>query len=480
MRCRYCDKEFTERGLPRHLRHCKALVAAKKARGVLVLNEDVTLHVFSFLGLHDLLVVYPLLGLSADLLCDEFASARGWRRVNSMLWRDFIEKYVLGRVCKTCGDPLFAVVPAGATAPLACRTCTKNPTRVPRSRARKEYKLGWKTIYDLPYEPEMDRGGQIARNMYAHKDLVGAMTAKHGDAYELAFANGRRAEREERQHRAFMARCDEIESLLGDLSEPIRREIALHAAGHNIECVRASIPNLIMYGRMSRALRLEFDLHFIMHVPLSVFYMLIMGIELRQRVLRRELARRGLPLASNSELCWTYIYDETLIDAADPSRDAIENIVDREEEIHYVTEIMEGRERYVLRYIRDEPDELDDICLVKLRQALRANRSGMAELSLPRLWRKRLAILRELRAAGREFCHCAVMRYAVLECNRAAAFAHESPCGSADIARVSFLERQAERERMRELERELELARERDYAMLMARVDEVLRRVSAE
>jgi hypothetical protein len=447
MLCRYCSKNFTARGLPRHLKFCKSRAATKQTRSVLALgerdlSEDATSHVLSFLGLRDLLTVHPLLGLSVDLLCDEFAVARGWKRVAHMPWRDLIEKHVLPRVCGVCEEPLFAKV---------CRACAHKHAggaeKIPKTRAKSEYRLSDAVLADLPHEvaanPRYRRAAPM--RLYRHEDLMGAAFAKHGDAYEMALTAGRRTEREAERVRALNARRKEIEALLRGLDKPVRQKLAARAASHNIECVRASVPNLRLYGRMSEPLGLEFDLHFVMHVSARVFFALVMGIELRKRLLE---------LRDDSEMCWTYIYEGRLIRVADPSRDVIENIVDVMEEMRYLF----SRTNYGSAWDQLSHTEWsrEQICMTELRQAMR---DPSREAALPALWKRRLEVLKAIHVAGHRVCTCDRMQRAVIHMDVTDALAHGAPCN--EISELRRPRRPRRERRPRDHLRELELTLER-------------------
>jgi hypothetical protein len=283
---------------------------------------------------------------------------------------------------------------------------------------------------------------------------MGAAFAKHGDAYEMALTAGRRTEREAERVRALNARRKEIEALLRGLDKPVRQKLAARAASHNIECVRASVPNLRLYGRMSEPLGLEFDLHFVMHVSARVFFALVMGIELRKRLLERALESRSLELRDDSEMCWTYIYEGRLIRVADPSRDVIENIVDVMEEMRYLF----SRTNYGSAWDQLSHTEWsrEQICMTELRQAMR---DPSREAALPALWKRRLEVLKAIHVAGHRVCTCDRMQRAVIHMDVTDALAHGAPCN--EISELRRPRRPRRERRPRDHLRELELTLER-------------------
>lgn len=419
MECAYCLRSFTERGLSRHLSSCKARAEAKTKRGVLILNEDVTTCVLSFLELRDLLLLYPVLGLSVDLLCDEFATARKWKRVPGFRWRDFIEQYVLPSICEICSEPKHGG---------RCLIHNMPPEPLSRSFAKRMCRLGDADLDALPHTTKT-RGRRVTR-LYELEDLVVAVRNKRGDAYQVGFTEGRRRLRDEQAVAAFEARRAEVRELIKDAPEEFVTIYSNVLALHNMECVRAAACNLVIYAHVRKSLRLNWAMDFVLHVNAHDLWGILHQMELRKCMLERALAARGLSLRDDSRLCWMYIYENELIGRGDPERGTVENIVDMMEECHYLFHHTEYAKNMSLEHISGTPRRRKLMCLTILRRALAG---GEVAKPLPALWTRRLAVMKAAQDEGISVCDCVCMVRAVMAQNIDRVRAHARVCTIAPV-----------------------------------------------
>lgn len=419
MECAYCCRSFTERGISRHLSSCKARAEAKSARGVLIFNEDISSYVFSFLELRDLLVVYPLLGLSVDLLCDEFAAARKWKRVPGFHWRDFIEQYVLTSICEICSEPKHGG---------RCLIHNMPPEPLSRSFAKRMCRLGDADLDALPHTTKT-RGRRVTR-LYELEDLVVAVRNKRGDAYQVGFTEGRRRLRDERAVAVFEARRREVRELLKDAPEEFVTIYSNVLALHNMDCVRAAACNLVIYAHVRKSLRLNWAMDFVLHVNAHDLWGILHQMELRKCMLERALAARGLSLRDDSRLCWMYIYENELIGRGDPERGTVENIVDMMEECHYLFHHTEYAKAPSQEHISGTPRRRKLMCLTILRRALAG---GEVAKPLPALWTRRLAVMKAAQDEGISVCDCVCMVRAVMAQNIDRVRAHARVCTIAPV-----------------------------------------------
>ncbi len=419
MECAYCLRSFTERGLSRHLSSCKARAEAKTKRGVLILNEDVTTCVLSFLELRDLLLLYPVLGLSVDLLCDEFATARKWKRVPGFRWRDFIEQYVLPSICEICSEPKHGG---------RCLIHNMPPEPLSRSFAKRMCRLGDADLDALPHTTKT-RGRRVTR-LYELEDLVVAVRNKRGDAYQVGFTEGRRRLRDEQAVAAFEARRAEVRELIKDAPEEFVTIYSNVLALHNMECVRAAACNLVIYAHVRKSLRLNWAMDFVLHVNAHDLWGILHQMELRKCMLERALAARGLSLRDDSRLCWMYIYENELIGRGDPERGTVENIVDMMEECHYLFHHTEYAKAPSQEHISGTPRRRKLMCLTILRRALAG---GEVAKPLPALWTRRLAVMKAAQDEGISVCDCVCMVRAVMAQNIDRVRAHARVCTIAPV-----------------------------------------------
>jgi hypothetical protein len=359
---------------------------------VLILNEDISSYVFSFLDLHDLLVLYPMLGLSVDLLCDEFAAARKWKRVPGFHWRDFIEQYVLTSICEICSEPKHGG---------RCLIHNMPPEPLSRSFAKRMCRLGDADLDALPHTTKT-RGRRVMR-LYELEDLVVAVRNKRGDAYQVGFTEGRRRLRDEQAVAALEARRREVRELLKDAPEEFVTIYSNVLALHNMDCVRAAAKSLVTYARVRKSLRLNWAMEFVLHISERDFLRHLSHMELRKCILERSLAARGLSLRDDSRLCWIYIYENELIGRGDPTRSTVENIVDAMEECHYLFHHTEYAKAPSQEHISNTPRRRKLMCLSILRRVLAG--AEVAE-PLPALWMRRLAVMKAAQDEGISVCDC--------------------------------------------------------------------------